>query len=126
VDEPPPASSKDYQKWWDEVTDHSGLDFLRVLCEVSEVHRNQGTTATYYTHFQGRTMVGWYYYQARYPVPLPERAVERIKTRLGQEKIETQSFDHEWQPLAEGGRGCSPQQAEIIWRQAKQKFAGKD
>src|SRR5262249_42804661 len=82
VTDAPPHAAKDAEKWWAETVEELAPDFLAVLCEASEVHRQSGTTATYVAYFSGRTMVRWCHYETRFPLPLPDAALAKARARL--------------------------------------------
>src|SRR5262245_21588722 len=99
----PPARPAAAEKWWQETVDTSAPSLLRVLADVSEVHKQNGTSAIYVWYIPGgRTMAGWYSSELRLPVPLPESAVERIKLRLAREGFDEQAPELERPTFAEG------------------------
>jgi hypothetical protein len=125
TDAPPPAA-RDAEKWWAQTVEQLPPDFLAVLCEASEVHRQGGTTATYVSSFSGRTMVCWYHYQEQLPLPLPDGALTKASARLAgwsataaQPSYSTRTGEE--RRFWEGGEGCSPQKAAEIWQEAEKK-----
>jgi len=124
----PPAAAKDAEKWWADKVDTLDLDFLATLCAASDIHRQLGTTADYVFFFVGRTMAASYYHDWELPLPIPKTAEERAKIRLanwkpsGDEPAYRSRFrDWFWR----GGKGCSSEKAEEIWREAEKKFGWK-
>jgi hypothetical protein len=118
----PPSRPAAAEKWWQEMVEKSDRTLLRVLADVSEVHKQNGTSAEYVWYFRGRTMAGWYIWEQRLPVPLPEAAVERIKLRLEREGFAEQSSQYEAPKYTLSQIGCSDEQAMNIWREAASKY----
>jgi hypothetical protein len=125
VTDAPPGSAKEAEKWWSERVESLDIDFLAVLTEASAIHKRNGTTATFVWFFRGRTMVGWYHYDLRLPLPLSDAALAKAKARLvgwaaqGKQPGYRGSGELFWR--WEGGRGCSDQRAADIWQEAEKR-----
>jgi hypothetical protein len=125
VTDAPPRSAKDAEKWWAGTLEGLDTDFLAVLCEASEMHRQNGTTATYISLFSGATMARRYHYDLRLPLPLPDAAVARARARLigwtatGEQPAYQRSGGSRWH--WEAGKDCSDQRAAEIWQEAEKK-----
>lgn len=129
VDAPSEKDAGAAVKWWEEKIDRGSPEFLAVLSDVSEIHKQHGTTASYIDFFEGHTGLRRplgapppvYYYKTCFRVPLPEAAQARIKARLAKNPpFAKQAPDSVTKPrwpflVGHGGEGCSDDEAQEIW-----------
>ena len=118
----PPSSPKEAEIWWTGIVDHFDPNFLAVLCAVSDVHKENGTSATYVRSITQRNLAGTYHSEGRLPLPLSDEIREKARV-----VVENWAFDKpsgtgssEWH--WEAGKGCSVERAEEIWREAEKKL----
>ena len=134
IDVPPPPGPK-AENWWSKTVDELDLDFLAVLCEVSDAHRRAGTTAIYEEYMGVHVSLTPYtsLHLFQLPVPLPEPTIGRIKARLVAHILTDKSPTYRdfsgiharysggvghWK----GRQGCSDEMAETVWKEAERKF----
>ena len=116
----PPDNPSEAARWWTERIDSLPRDFLAVYVEAAEVHRKQGTAATYVELRGGHTMIGRVGEEIRLSCPPPDDVLSRMRVKAG-EISPTQHL-----LTAEKCRGCTPEEAERIWKDAVQKVADRN
>lgn len=113
----PPADSAKAVQWWADRIADTPPDFLAVYVEAAEVHRRQGTAATYVEFRGGHNMLGKVGTEIRLPCPPPDDVLVTMRQKAGN----CAPSDHFL--AAEGCRGCTPEAAERIWREAATRAA---
>src|SRR5262245_44894636 len=78
----PPRGVREAAVWWQRTADTLPPDLLATYVAASEVHRRQGTSATYVQVRAYRTMIGGPSYEVRLPAPPPDGVLERMRGRL--------------------------------------------
>jgi hypothetical protein len=115
----PPADPATAARWWAERIEETPPDFLAVYVEAADVHRRQGTAATYVELGGGHTMVGKAGTEVRLPCPPPADVLERMREKAGAARPTGHLL------TAEDCRGCSPEEARRIWDEAADRVARK-
>src|SRR5438874_8701172 len=68
----PPIAVREQAAWWEKTTATLPPDLLATYVAASEVHRRQGTSATYVDLHAYPTMLGGPSYELRLPAPPPD------------------------------------------------------
>jgi hypothetical protein len=119
----PPADPVAAARWWAERVDDTPADFLAVYVEAVEVHRQRGTAATYVELRGGHNMLGRVGEEVRLPCPPPAEVLSQMREKAAGARPSDGLL------TVEQCRGCTPEEATQIWRDAvervKQRQAGE-
>ena len=115
----PPTGPAAAARWWAERVEEAPPDFLAVYVEAAEVHRHQGTSATYVELRGGHSMIGKVGTETRLPCPPPADVLERIREKAGAAR----PADHLL--TAEDCRGCAPEGPRRIWTETADRVSGR-
>jgi hypothetical protein len=111
----PPADPAAAARWWADRVDDTPPDFLAVYVEAAEVHRRRGTAATYVELVGGHNMLGRVGEEIRLPCPPPADVLARMREKV------TGAGPSNRLLTVEACRGCTPEEAERIWREAAER-----
>jgi hypothetical protein len=114
----PPTDPAAAARWWADRVEEAPPDFLAVYVEAAEVHRRQGTSATYVELRGGHNMLGRVGPEVRLPCPAPAGVLERMREKAGTSRPAGHLL------TAEDCRGCTPEEARRIWTEAADRLAG--
>jgi hypothetical protein len=101
---------------------------LATYIEVSEVHKRQGTSATYAEGRYFYTMMSGKSFTLKLPSPPPAEVLARLREKLaasgGTPSRETFRYDGKVRVVE--SRGCTPAEAERIWQTVSGRFRAPD
>jgi hypothetical protein len=113
----PPTAVREQSAWWQKTTAELPPDLLAAYVAASEVHRRQGTSATYVELRAFRTMLGGPSYELRLPAPPPDGVLDKMREWLRDCDL-TRHRVTLWSFSAEECVGCTPDEAMHIWHTA--------
>jgi hypothetical protein len=90
----PPQDEAGARKWWEEAVASGDIASLRCWYQASEIHRQRGSSATYFRHqYCGQTMAGPCYSDVYFPTPIPADLLPRVQARLakGQSRADSRA-----------------------------------
>src|SRR5262245_668221 len=113
----PPTAVREQAAWWQKTTAELPPDLLATYVAASEVHRRQGTSATYVDVRAYRSMLGGPSYELRLPCPPPHGVLDQMRERLRDCDL-TCRYLTLGSVTAEKCAGCTPDEAKHIWKMA--------
>jgi len=113
----PPTAVREQSAWWAKTTADLSPDLLATYVAASDVHRRQGTSATYVDLHAYLSMLGGPTYELRLPCPPPDGVLDKMRERLRECDL-TLRHVNLGSVTAEKCIGCTPDEAKHIWQTA--------